>query len=49
MMLKINKEECTGCGLCVKVCPFDAMHLINEKAQDDEKTAVWAQATPQAV
>ena len=36
-MLKINKDECTGCGLCVKVCPFDAMHLIDEKAQDDEK------------
>ena len=37
MMLKINKDECTGCGLCVKVCPFDAMHLVNEKAEDDEK------------
>jgi electron transfer flavoprotein alpha subunit/NAD-dependent dihydropyrimidine dehydrogenase PreA subunit len=37
MMLKIDKDECTGCGLCVKVCPFDAMHLVNEKAEDDEK------------
>lgn len=36
-MLKINKDACTGCGLCVKVCPFDAMHLVNEKAEDDEK------------
>lgn len=36
-MLNVNKEECTGCGLCVKVCPFDAMHLVNEKAEADEK------------
>ncbi len=31
-MLNINKDKCTGCGLCVKVCPFDAMKLIDEKA-----------------
>ncbi|MHA2426732.1 MAG: FAD-binding protein [Candidatus Hermodarchaeia archaeon] len=37
MMLTIDTEKCTGCGLCVKVCPFDAMHLINEKAEADEK------------
>ncbi len=37
MMLNIDKEKCTGCGLCVKVCPFDAMHLVNEKAEADEK------------
>ncbi|MFX1301313.1 MAG: 4Fe-4S binding protein, partial [Promethearchaeota archaeon] len=36
-MLKIDKDACTGCSLCVKVCPFDAMHLVNEKAEDDEK------------
>ncbi|MHA2405947.1 MAG: 4Fe-4S binding protein, partial [Candidatus Hermodarchaeia archaeon] len=36
-MLTIDTEKCTGCGLCVKVCPFDAMHLINEKAEADEK------------
>ena len=37
MMLNIDTEKCTGCGLCVKVCPFDAMHLVNEKAEADEK------------
>jgi electron transfer flavoprotein alpha subunit len=36
MMLTIDKEKCTGCGLCVKVCPFDAMHLIDEKAEANE-------------
>ena len=36
MMLNIDKEKCTGCGLCVKVCPFDAMHLVDEKAEANE-------------
>jgi electron transfer flavoprotein alpha subunit/NAD-dependent dihydropyrimidine dehydrogenase PreA subunit len=36
-MLNIDKEKCTACGLCVKVCPFDAMHLIDQKAEADEK------------
>ncbi|MFX1509202.1 MAG: FAD-binding protein [Promethearchaeota archaeon] len=36
-MLNIDKEKCTGCSLCVKVCPFDAMHLVDEKAEADEK------------
>ena len=37
MLLNIDTEKCTGCSLCVKVCPFDAMHLVNEKAEADEK------------
>ncbi len=32
-MIRINKDICTGCGLCVKVCPFAAMKLIDEKAE----------------
>ncbi|MFX1491035.1 MAG: FAD-binding protein [Promethearchaeota archaeon] len=35
-MLNIDTEKCTGCGLCVKVCPFDAMQLVNEKAEANE-------------
>ena len=35
-MLNIDKEKCTGCSLCVKVCPFDAMHLVDEKAVANE-------------
>ena len=23
----VDKEVCTGCGLCVKECPFDAIHI----------------------
>lgn len=32
-MIHINKDTCTGCGLCVKVCPFAAMKLVDEKAE----------------
>lgn len=27
----INQELCTGCGLCVEVCPFDVPRLSNEE------------------
>ncbi|MEA3328452.1 MAG: electron transfer flavoprotein subunit alpha [Candidatus Omnitrophota bacterium] len=29
-MIKIIKEKCTGCGLCVRVCPYNAVELINK-------------------
>ena len=30
-MINVN-ENCTGCGLCVKACPFAAITLIDKKA-----------------
>lgn len=29
---RINEELCTGCGLCVEVCPSDTITMIGEKA-----------------
>ena len=26
-MVKIDKEKCIGCGLCVELCPFNAIIL----------------------
>ena len=26
---KINEDLCIGCGMCVKVCPFNAIQIIN--------------------
>jgi len=28
--LKLNADECVGCGACVEACPFGAMHLHPE-------------------
>ncbi len=27
--VNISEELCTGCGICVKKCPFEALHVIN--------------------
>jgi electron transfer flavoprotein alpha subunit/NAD-dependent dihydropyrimidine dehydrogenase PreA subunit len=35
--IKIILEKCTGCKLCEKVCPYDAIHVIDKKAVVDEK------------
>ena len=31
-MLKVNMETCTGCGLCVRACPYAAIEIIGKKA-----------------
>jgi len=35
--IRIIVEKCTGCKLCEKVCPYDAIHVIEKKAVVDEK------------
>lgn len=30
--LKIIEANCKGCGLCLKVCPFGGLELVNRKA-----------------
>jgi len=42
-LLEINKEECTGCGACIDVCPFGALRLVDDVAEvDDQCTACGA-------
>ncbi len=33
--IKILLDKCTGCTLCVKSCPFGAIHMANKKAVID--------------
>ncbi|MBU1727450.1 MAG: FAD-binding protein [Candidatus Omnitrophica bacterium] len=35
MSIQIIIEKCTGCTLCVKACPFDAIRIMDKKAQID--------------
>lgn len=32
MSIQVIVEKCTGCSLCVKVCPFDAIRIMDKKA-----------------
>jgi len=36
-MIKIRRDECVGCGLCVKNCPCQAIYLINNKAEINQQ------------
>jgi len=36
MTIQIDLEKCTGCSLCVPVCPFGVMELVNDKARVKE-------------
>jgi NAD-dependent dihydropyrimidine dehydrogenase PreA subunit len=29
--LRLNQENCTNCGMCVKVCPHEVFEMINKK------------------
>ena len=35
MAIHIISEKCTGCSLCVKVCPYDAIRIMDKKASID--------------
>ncbi|MBN2737639.1 MAG: electron transfer flavoprotein subunit alpha [Spirochaetales bacterium] len=35
--IKVIKDKCVGCGLCVKSCPYGAIELIDKKAVINEK------------
>ncbi len=35
MSIAIIVEKCTGCSICVKACPFDAIRIMDKKATID--------------
>ena len=37
MVAKVDAEKCTGCGICVDMCPVEAISLENEVAIVDEQ------------
>lgn len=38
MAAQVDKEKCTGCGLCIDVCPVEAIELDDDIAKVDEDT-----------
>jgi ferredoxin len=32
MAAKVDKKKCTGCGICVDICPVQAIKIEKEKA-----------------
>jgi NAD-dependent dihydropyrimidine dehydrogenase PreA subunit len=40
MAVKINKEKCTGCGICVDICPVEAISMEDDKAKIDTEKCV---------
>lgn len=38
MPVFVIAEKCTGCTLCVKACPFDAIRMMDKKAVIDQNT-----------
>ena len=38
MAAQIDQEKCTGCGICVDICPLEAISMENDKAKVDNDT-----------
>ena len=36
MAVKVDAQTCTGCGICIDVCPLEAISLNDDKAVIDE-------------
>jgi heterodisulfide reductase subunit C len=40
----VNERTCVACGLCVEVCPYDAVELVQKRVLGHEKTVAQVNA-----
>lgn len=45
MSIKIQKNQCIGCGRCTEVCPGNLIKLINGKADIPKPERCWGCAS----
>jgi 2-oxoglutarate ferredoxin oxidoreductase subunit delta len=43
-LLRVDDDECKGCGLCVEACPPKVIHLSQRLNHSGYRTAVYAGA-----
>lgn len=43
-LLRVDADECKGCGLCVEACPPKVIHLGQQLNHSGYRTAVYAGA-----
>jgi len=41
---RVNERTCVACGLCVEVCPYDAVELVQKRVLGREKTVAQVNA-----
>ncbi len=39
-MFVVKEDECTGCGICVDVCPVEAIELVDGVSSIDQQECV---------
>ncbi|MEK7707802.1 MAG: 4Fe-4S binding protein, partial [Verrucomicrobiota bacterium] len=44
--IRVILDKCVGCGMCLKVCPADAIKLVNKKAVIDLDKCTLCGACP---
>ncbi|MFX0101104.1 MAG: FAD-binding protein [Candidatus Hodarchaeota archaeon] len=40
MSLNYDKEKCTGCGFCEKVCPFESITIVKDEVSGKKKASI---------
>ena len=43
-VVRVNERTCVACGLCVEVCPYDAVELVQKRVLGREKSVAQVNA-----